>query len=197
MCPDRQILSLYIDGELPSPWKEKFETHLADCEDCRAGLARYGKVRLVLQADGADVPMDRQNRVWNKIGAGANLRAFPQRPKDTAEGRFWNRSVSLPFPAAAAAAAVFVLVGLFAIQGRQLPYNSAAVQETGIADAGFGAASGDTIPVSDMNDVLQYLSREDTSDSLILTLPETRSFSSAGEPTLVKAADYSRRSATR
>jgi hypothetical protein len=49
------------------------------------------------------------------------------------------------------------------------------------------------VPVSDMNGVLQYLGNQDTADIMIIRLPESRNFSSSGEPTIIKAADYSRR----
>jgi hypothetical protein len=49
------------------------------------------------------------------------------------------------------------------------------------------------VPVSDMNGIMQYLGQEDTADFVIIRLPESRNFVSSGEPTLVKAADYSRR----
>jgi hypothetical protein len=49
------------------------------------------------------------------------------------------------------------------------------------------------VPVSDMNGIMQYLGQEDTADFVIIRLPESRNFVSSGEPTIVKAADYSRR----
>ncbi|GHU05470.1 hypothetical protein FACS1894147_11680 [Spirochaetia bacterium] len=55
MCPDRQILSLYHDDELPSPWKEKLESHVASCPACAARLAQYRDLsRVLLDNDAAD-----------------------------------------------------------------------------------------------------------------------------------------------
>jgi hypothetical protein len=54
-----------------------------------------------------------------------------------------------------------------------------------------------TIPVADMNGVIQYLGNDDTADIVIIRLPESKSFMSFGEPAIVKAADYSGRSTQR
>ncbi len=41
MCPDRDLVSAYVDGEVPSPWRERLEEHLAACPDCAALAASY------------------------------------------------------------------------------------------------------------------------------------------------------------
>jgi hypothetical protein len=99
----------------------------------------------------------------------------------------------LPFSAVAAAAAAFIIIAFLAIQGIR---STKTAQEPGIV-AGISTDVQGIIPVSDMNGVLQYLSREDTADFMIIRLPETRNFSSSGEPALLKAADYSRRTTSR
>ena len=45
ICPDTSLYSAYVDGEVPSPWKEKLEEHLASCEKCRAVESRYRTLR--------------------------------------------------------------------------------------------------------------------------------------------------------
>ena len=195
MCPDRQILSLYLDGELPSPWKEKMDTHLVSCEKCRSHLAQYQKLREIMQEDRVEFSLEMKNRAWDNIISGM--------PGDHAKRKmvnpvrehqiFWNRRVSLPFPALAAAAAVFIIITFLAIQGIRSPQTD---QEFGIA-TGIGADVQEIIPVSDMDSVLQYLFAEAMSDFVVIRLPETRSFSSSGEPALIRAADYSRLGASR
>jgi hypothetical protein len=61
---------------------------------------------------------------------------------------------------------------------------------------GFGNGLGmevQTIPVADMNGVIQYLGGDDTADIVIIRLPESKSFRSFGEPAMIKAAEYSAR----
>ena len=206
MCPDQEILSLYFDGELPSPWKEKMDSHLVSCKKCQSRLLQYRKLRGVLEEDRFEVSEELQNRVWDKVTSGVPAGMPAGIPGEKPAGLdnltrtrkrrhvFWNRTVSLPFPAAAAAAAAFIIVAFLVIQG--IGVSSGTTQAPGIA-AGISTDVQGIIPVSDMNSVLQYLSAEDMADYVIIRLPETRSFSSSGEPTLLRSADYSRRTSTR
>jgi hypothetical protein len=183
MCPDRQILSVYHDGELPSPWKEKMEAHLEACPECRDRLDRYRRIFQNLMVEEGSMEMPKE-KIWRSLNE--RIRAPGFRPR-----RFWSLTVPVPLPAAAAAAAalVFALAMLFA--GR--PF--AKVQDTPVA-AGMGVDL-QNIPASDFNGMFQYLGGEDAADIVIIRLPESKSFTSLGEPALVRAADYSRSGAHR
>ena len=39
MCPDNEHLSSYVDDEIPSPWKERMESHLSSCRRCSEKVA--------------------------------------------------------------------------------------------------------------------------------------------------------------
>lgn len=41
MCPDEELLSSFLDSEVPSPWKERIEKHLLTCSACTTRLERY------------------------------------------------------------------------------------------------------------------------------------------------------------
>jgi hypothetical protein len=187
MCPDRHILSLYLDGELPSPWKEKMEAHLASCQECRARLGQFQTLSAVLEEDRMEVPPDLQSRVWNKIATQTHAHDVAKKR------RIWNQNISLPVPLAAAAAAVFAVALFLAVQGTRFTGPNSAPNQG--ASYGITASTGDyeEIPtMSDMNSVLQYLSRQESSDFMFIDLPETRNFSSYGEPSFLRAADYSK-----
>jgi hypothetical protein len=96
----------------------------------------------------------------------------------------------VPLPAAAAAAALIVFaLAMFWLKRPAEPAampNMILASEEDLGPAGMA-------PVSDMNGVLQYLSGADSGDILILRLPESRNFTSSGEPAIIRAADYSRR----
>jgi anti-sigma factor RsiW len=181
MCPDRQILSVYCDQELPSPWKEKLEAHLADCSECRTRLEQY---RRFFPKPGESEAMEAvKERVWAKI-----TRLGGGTPKRSYQGSWWSRSVSLPIPAAAAAILFFALAAFFVINPlRDRP------RDTDLA-AGVGLEVQGIMPVSDINGVIQYLGGEDTADIVIIRLPESKRFMSSGEPAIIRAADYSGRS---
>jgi hypothetical protein len=184
MCPDRQILSWYVDGELPSPWKEKMESHLDFCEDCRSRMKNYQGLHSALISVPEDGLKAAQERVWAKVSGVPAISG--KRPT------VWGRKISLPLPAAAAAAAAFVLAAFLAVLGVRPP-QTAFNQDT-VAVSDIGGNLQDIAPVTDMDGILQYLSSQDTYEYMIIRLPESTNFSSYGEPALLRAADYSKQS---
>ena len=194
MCPDRQILSVYLDGELPSPWKEKLENHLAQCPQCQKQMESY---RLVSASAVVDTESARQEavfmeaakeRVWRNL---ETRQRFDSRPARIIRGiSVWRRSISIPLPAVAAAAAVLV-IACAALWVRR-PAEPAVIQQMAFASSEENFEVPGIIPIADMNGVLQYLDNRDDGDVLILQLPESRSFMSSGEPVILKAADYRR-----
>lgn len=191
MCPDRQILSLYVDRELPSPWKEKLETHLDSCGECRKKIDKYKALSAALKCGGGGgALMEAKDRVWARMVSRAALRgpkAESPRPGDR-EIRLWKRRVSIPLPAAAAAAIVFVAAAIFVLAGTGSPA-AGTVQGALLASSPQEDIPG-MAAFSDMDGVMQYLSSQDMGNYMIIKLPESRNFSSAGEPTLLRAADF-------
>jgi hypothetical protein len=185
MCPDRQILSLYFDGELPSPWKEKMEAHLETCAGCRKRLEEYRSFSSAAGIIGEDEIVAAKDRVWLRLTAPAPVKSGGNR--GLFQESLWNRSVTLPLPAAAA---IFIVIAFFAIltlSGQRVAVFSGTPPVASAIDMDVHGIA----PVSDMNGVLQYLSSQDASEFMIIKLPESRSFSRFGEPALLKAADYS------
>jgi anti-sigma factor RsiW len=190
MCPDRQILSVYFDNELHSPWKEKLEAHLEQCPECRARLEGYRFIREPVTGPlgpgelAAHIETARE-RLWQKIGPLAAQKCRP---------RLWSRSIAVPVPLAAAAALIMVIAFAAVLAGRPSP---GAVPDSQMAAAGLGVDVQGIIPISDMNGILQYLGNENAADMVIIRLPESKSFISTGEPTIIRASDYSRRNEPR
>jgi hypothetical protein len=193
MCPDRQILSVYADGELPSPWKEKLEAHVASCPACREALESWRGISASLWK--ADDPAVKE-RVWGDLSRRIDGADQAERFQEIVPASgFWRRSVTLPFPAAAAlgaaAAAAFVLT-LTSLWFRAVPAVAAPAAAPPVI-SGIDTELISISPLNDMSQVLQYLSSTDSNDIVIIRLPESRSFQSAGEPQIIKAADYSPR----
>jgi anti-sigma factor RsiW len=194
MCPDRQILSVYFDGELPSPWKAKMESHLEQCSECRRRLEAYRRMSPDRAAPETAARIAAvQGRVWQKlesaVGVAANAAPAGKRVLGHRYGGIWTRRVSVPLPAAAAAAVMALALAVLLI--RKPAAAPAVTPDMTLASEADLTAPG-IIPVSDMDSVLQYLGSRDSSDFLILRLPESRNFTSSGEPAIIKAADYSR-----
>jgi len=173
MCPDRQILSVYFDGELDSPWKEKFEKHLEACPSCREHLAAYQVTRQRL----VESPFNREQAALDRILEKTGYAVKPRR-------RFWTGSVTLPIPVASAAGLIMILTLAALIILRQ---PSVKPNEHPLA----GLEMQEMIPVSDMASFFQNLGNANSTDMVIIRLPNT-TFRNAGEPRMLRAADYTR-----
>jgi hypothetical protein len=203
MCPDRQLLSVYLDGELPSPWKEKMEGHLVSCPACRSVVESWER----MFGEREEEDPGRCERVWERIVgrvAAHEAREDPSRdegalaPAGGLSG-LWRRRVTLPFPAAAAlgamaaAALVLIVSSVWLRPFAGVPVPAAEQPVAALEPAGLDMELRDIRPVNDISGVLRYLGDTDSNDIVIIRLPESRSFRSAGEPKIIKAADYSPR----
>ncbi|MDR2900970.1 MAG: hypothetical protein LBV20_05580 [Treponema sp.] len=182
MCPDRQILSVYLDKELPSPWKEKMEAHVSSCMKCQAVLKQYQAASSLTNLEQDDFLSSRldsaKDRVWEQL----SVINFEKKKPAFSQ---WNHSLSLPLPAAIAAALVIAFTAAFIGNSVSRPaqnLNAVAALE-----------AQNVIPSADLARIIQYLdAQEDDSSMMIINLPETEDFASSGEPALIRAADYSR-----
>jgi len=215
MCPEPQLLSIYMDEELPSPWKEKMENHLSECSVCKSKLENFKRYQNLLKKDNAvqrtiveknivkfpssdsETNADEQKSEQEYMDAAKDRiwRRLSSRQRIKSNIRIWNKRLSIPLPAAAAAAAAIVIVFIAAMW-----FNSGQVNNSGYAyqqpeRANFYLTAEEDIPgimpASNINDVLQYLSSDGT-DVIILRLPESRNFYRTGEPEIIRAADYQR-----
>jgi anti-sigma factor RsiW len=181
MCPDRQLLSVYLDGELPSPWKEKLEAHLAFCAECASQLEQFRECSSRLQEDVLDF-VNAKDRVFQNLSPALSV------PRPI----LWRRSISLPLPAAVAAAAIFVVAFIFALSRPFVPQAAPASVMASVDSEMESGVQNIIVPASDMTGILRYLGQQDGSEYMIITLPEGRNFISTGEPLIIKAADYTR-----
>ena len=185
MCPDPQLLSIYMDEEMPSPWKEKMEIHLTECSVCREKYANLRRIQELLTEKADEKPeQTAKDRIWQKL---SNKRRY--RPQT----RLWQRRISIPLPAAAGLVLV-IIAGLW-LRGGQVNNDRYAetspFEKTGFSIAAEEEQIRDIIPNTDINSILQYFASDGT-DTIILNLPESRNFYRTGEPGIVKAADYQR-----
>jgi anti-sigma factor RsiW len=168
------MLSLYYDGELPSPWKEKLEIHLEGCSPCRERLEQFRQLSGALERGSfIQAPVE---RVWRRLNNAEVL-------KREVPARIWGRSVSVPLPLLVAAAALILAFGVFFIR---TPRAAAPDDSSALATLDMRTI----VPVSDLEGVLQYLGDDDAPDIMIIRLPESRSFMSSGEPAIIRAAEY-------
>jgi len=232
MCPDPQLLSIYLDGELPSPWKEKMQEHFKQCSKCMEKLENYRRLQELFKKDSTvrrtiveriiDEPAkprtyteqelieannliitESKERVWKKIQdtIKANSNYMPENIRAFNPDHFrshstlWQRKLSVPIPAIAAAAVVILVLTVLWFLG------TGNNKQTDPADnASFLLAAEmnyiddipGIIPAADMSGVLQYLAPNSGTNIIILQLPESKNFSRAGDPAIIRAADFTR-----
>ena len=171
MCPDKQLLSAYCDGEVLSPWKARMEAHLAECGPCRAVVNRYRALGRFLRSapPGAEEPM-----AFLRVRGAVGNSPLPPLP-------LWSKRISLPF--AVAASLLFFAGGLalsvFAWPGPRQDVLVDGRQST--------EAAANIADIKDMKQLLDIL-RED-SERVIITLPGERGFQSYGKPIFLRAED--------
>jgi len=204
MCPDPQLLSIYVDGELPSPWKEKMEAHLKGCSVCNEKLKNFKHLHELFKKDNTvrrtyvervvdeaeeertyteEEMRETKDRIWKRIESKRKVRS-----------NVWRRRLSIPVPVAAAAAVILVLFAGIWVNRQTVIQNELARQAESINKVNFILASEEEeLPVinpaaADLNGVLQYLGGDGT-EIIIIQLPE-RNFQRSGEPAIIRAADY-------
>ena len=113
MCIDLQMLSAYMDGELKEPYRTQVEEHLEHCAACRNLLEGMRALDKKLEKD--TFSSDELNRNKDAIFKKLDYKFFTEGRKVS----FFRRKIQMSVPAAitAAAAAVFIFVGGFALFG--------------------------------------------------------------------------------
>jgi len=205
MCPEPQLLSIYVDGELPSPWDEKMDVHLKECQACREKAEKFKLLHELINKDTSAKKIDEaeiqssKEKVWHNIETKLRFAPHNTHLRFAPRPRVWQRKFSISLPVAAAAAIIIALVTMFISNSGRILNNGIAAQKANFNEdkTNFSIAAEDEIPelipaAADLNGVLQYLGA-DGSDIIILRLPESKNFSRSGEPAIIRAADYSRR----
>jgi anti-sigma factor RsiW len=193
MCPDRELLSAYVDGEVPSPWRERIAEHLASCPSCASAYEGYAALGRAIRADVPAGEAQALSRVRDRLEASLAAmddpspgRVVPFRPA------LWRRSVRLPLPVAAAAALVALAAGgaATALAFGQRAQGAAFVASSQQAVATPAIASPNSQP-SSMDELLRYLDAHDAQVTITMNLPTGTRFDDSGEPVIIRASQES------
>jgi hypothetical protein len=57
ICPENDIHSVYLDGELNSPYKEQYLEHLQTCSSCSEKLQKLKSLQNILQEDSKSITL--------------------------------------------------------------------------------------------------------------------------------------------
>lgn len=109
-CPEKDIHSVYLDGELPEKYRSEYEAHIASCQKCKAVLDKMRALHTMFaqDADGAQLDSVFMQQSFERLQTKLRYSANVQKAAE--------RQHVLSFPAvrwgisAAAAAAVFAVL---------------------------------------------------------------------------------------
>ena len=124
-CPSHDVQSMYIDNELPEPFKSTFEKHVSECLDCSITLQKLKAIHDDLQDDAGAIQFSQKDidasfdRLQTKMRF-AKVTTLADKKAENLSKSLW-RIVPL---AAAAVVIAFVIPFRFGLG------NSSAVQET-------------------------------------------------------------------
>jgi hypothetical protein len=170
MCPDKGILSAFIDNEVEGKFYKIVKQHVDFCEKCKDTVNAFVSLRTFFkeelkEADAAGA----QERVWNSVNAAVTKAAF---------GDIWHKKVLIPFPAMAAASAFIIFFAVlsfyFLLYDGKYYNNQINMSESAIVDREEDLTTFENDHVLDVD----------------LQLPETAIFTISGSPRLIREIDY-------
>jgi anti-sigma factor RsiW len=195
MCPDRDLVSAYVDGEVPNPWKKRLEEHFASCSKCAALAVRYRELGQALRAEFSDTAAFVAAEERNRVKLDSLLASVPE---GSARGlrraaalrdevpRLRNRAISLPIPIAAAAAMLVLLLGgTTAALALRMNAKGSAVQAA-VASGVIALPAKEQARPASMDELLRYLDSSDGQITLTINLPSSTTFGSAGKPVIMR-----------
>jgi len=135
ICPNKDLLSAYIDGEILFPWKGTIEQHLQQCAACKKIYGQYVMVHRYMQKPTAGADFDTGTSFAKLLERrNAVLQNKPQTKKRrwalSSGERWFSSSIRIPVPAAAAAILVFVFLPLILFFKVEHTINSVAAAQS-------------------------------------------------------------------
>ncbi|WP_147613106.1 anti-sigma factor family protein [Treponema pectinovorum] len=58
ICPEKDLHSIYLDGEMPKKFMEQYEAHLASCQNCKKELEKLREISNAFREDSISVNLD-------------------------------------------------------------------------------------------------------------------------------------------
>ena len=180
MCPDDQLLSAFLDNEIPSPWKERIELHLGKCVRCSEKVEALRSLRrslLALDAGEVRALEGAKRRIAASIDAAAAPRWEIRSGLVQRVMSLWSRRVALPMPFLAAG-----LVAIVFLAGMTLGlFNPLAKDTNTLASTSKVLASHATT----LETLVRYLESQNSAQAVTINMPGEAWFSQPGNPVLV------------
>ena len=183
MCPDENILSALLDGEIEEPWGETLEQHVAQCAACKRKLRSFQTVaHVLLEANEPDL-RGAKSKIWRRLDISRLL--FMHRPL------FWGKRIVVPLPLAAG---ILLAVGalsisfLFSESVRDFRLMHIKREPSGATEVRVAA------PIKDLELLLSSLEQRGVvTRKIIMELPEDSQFLMIGKPAILRETELRRR----
>jgi hypothetical protein len=181
MCPDDPLLSAFVDDEVPSPWKERMETHIAGCSRCSEKAHALRSLKRILVAAETDFETEALAVARARIAASID---FSMARGHTKAGltyyirSLWSRRIPLPMP--------FFAVGLLALVflvgmslGLIAPFTSTART----------IASKIISPQSTTLEMMAQYMKQSSVQPVMIEMPQESVFNQLGNPVIVFSSE--------
>lgn len=168
MCPERALLSPYVDGELDLRKVRRVEAHVAGCDGCRQRLRAYQRVsHALLESHEPDIHAA-GDRVWRRLDL--VLQAARRQTS------FWTRGVQVSAPVAVAAmVGVTLLITSVALWAR---INDTRSELANLDAAGVSRVAGPA-----------EIEPWPTQGAIVIQLPAESQFLQLGTPAILREAE--------
>jgi len=172
MCPDKEVLSAFIDNELEDKNKEDVQNHIAACKKCALEVESFNHLHNFLYNElTLDQIKNAEEKVWQKISPAIK----PKLKKPD----IWHRRIAIPIPVMAAAVLIFVsaVLSLYFISFNKINNNY---------ESKFNFS--ESISFEKEEDFRLF--ETDQVLDVDLNLPESTIFMISGTPKLIREVDY-------
>lgn len=172
MSRDDEILSAYLDGEVPEPFASRVREMIEQREEVRNTYNRFATLSQRLSSEPEPDFSASHARVWSRVNSRVGTSHGPS---------VWTRRVGVPVPLIAAAALLVV-----ALTGLTM-WSALRPQDAGTY---LSQAQGVDVTIS-VNDtqmelIMEWLSKENMLGDVNIQLPADREYRMLGDPVLLR-----------
>ncbi len=186
-CPEKRLLSVYADGELDSPWKEKVDAHVAVCPACARvchGYAALSGKLAHLDTEREKAILARMKLMRPEQADEPSEYAARTRIRESRSVPFWKRPLLVPFPVVTVAAVALCLATALILTGRI----SSGNHDTGTSTIARTVISAQP---ATFQALVQSIDSQGGDSAMTIILPAETSLQGSGDPVLITASTVS------
>lgn len=184
MCPDKQLLSAYMDKEIEEPVRRRVTEHLGQCDTCAGVLKSYEQLHSRLLDDTMAFPPFFETRLFEilkeKSVRNPSVRNPSVRYPSVGYVPVWRRKIFVPVPVLAFAMILVMVLamGITVVSLKNTKGNSIAVNRQEVIPV--------KLTISDLEELTRLLQSDTYVLEVDMQLPKDHNFSIIGEPVLIR-----------